>query len=116
MNSDPIDLISKALHRLRALKDNLPELVYVNEGWVTEYHSVIDSIGDVLDLTEFRIPDEHLVHLDQNPSGANILARYRGVEYVPNLTVERYVGRKTFCMRLDAALAYLDEVRHSGGS
>ncbi len=113
MNTETSDILSKAYHRLKALRSNLPDSPYVEESWVKEYDAILSSISDVLDLKVFKVLDEYLVHLDQNPIGADILASYRGEDYVPDRTTERYVGKKTFCIKLDAVLSYVDEVRKS---
>jgi len=111
MDSEALDKVSRAYHRLKGIRDTLPQTPHVQEGWVQEYHKILDSIRKVLDLEEFRIPEEHLRRLDQNPNGAEILAQYRDVDYVPDLTEDRYIGRRTFCMRLDALLSYLKDQR-----
>lgn len=113
MNADAINTITKAYHLLKGIRVNLPGDIYLNEGWVHEYHSALDLIQEIFDMEVFRVPDQHLTHIDPNPYGVDIIASYRGEDYSPNLSSERYIGTKTFCMKLDAALSYLDEARQS---
>ncbi len=86
------DRVARAYYRLRALRENLPQGAYVNEGWVTEYHDILtQNLTPTFETSEFQIPEKWLVH-----------------RHPRKLSKERFVGRNTFLAKLDAILGYFE--------
>ena len=55
--------LHKAYVRLKALRDNLPDAVVLEQHWVTDFHALVEMLANLAgaDLRGFVVPDSAIV-------------------------------------------------------
>ena len=92
---------------LKSLRKNIESMASnkVIETYVYEYHKALEKLQAIgIDISEFRIPDAQLKHID------TAVPMYQESKRVssPKLSKEKYVDKPFILMKLDTVLGYFE--------
>lgn len=105
MGKNDQDTLTRAYAILRALRNNIAELTLVEEIYVREYHTALDTLEGIgIDVTQFRIPSSEV-----QPRVTSISVVYSGIPSPPpKYSKEKYVPKQLMLTKLDAILVYFE--------
>jgi hypothetical protein len=99
--------LAQAYFLLKSLKDNIPDHYEVEQSWVDDYHSILDTVAKetASDVTAFRVDASDLHH----PVVSARRGFARGGRIVPGSVQygsKTVIERSRLMHRLDAVLSY----------
>ena len=101
------DILIRAYAMLQSLRKNIDQIPSnIEEKYAKEFHSALDRLQTIgIDVTEFRIPDSEVQHLDISPIRT---LTFKGNERAKHYSKEKYVEKPLILTKLDAILGYFE--------
>jgi len=96
----------KVKNALSSLRESIAQMnnYFINETYVHEFHSALDKLTSIIDISECRIPDSELTTI---PDPDVIPVFSPGKPQQTRYTKEKYVKKQYLLMKIDKTLSYL---------
>ncbi len=106
-NKTSVDIRRKKVkNALSSLQESIAQMnnYFINETYVHEFHSALDKLTSIIDISECRIPDSELTTI---PDPGIIPVFSPGKPQQTRYTKEKYVKKQYLLMKIGKTLSYL---------